>query len=74
VDSISEQLVAAEQRLASVPELEHRLRQAEAEKAALAAELRSTAATLEAVLGSPSWRLTAPMRRLRQLARRRHRG
>jgi hypothetical protein len=69
-EALAAQLIESEQRLAAVPELERRLERAEAEKAALRAELDSTAATLTAVTSSPSWRLTEPLRRIRRLRRR----
>jgi len=64
-DALAAQLLESEQRLASMPELEHRLERALAESSALRAELESTRAALEEVTRSPSWRLTAPLRRLR---------
>jgi hypothetical protein len=64
-DALAAQLIESEQRLASVPELEHRLERAEAESSELRDELETTRDHLRNVMGSPSWRLTAPLRRLR---------
>jgi hypothetical protein len=64
-DALAARLLECEQRLASMPELEHRLERALAESAALRAELESARAARAEVRRSPSWRLTAPLRRLR---------
>ena len=64
-DALAAQLIASEQRLASMPEIEHRLERALAESSELRDELESTKAALDGVMRSPSWRLTAPLRRLR---------
>jgi hypothetical protein len=66
-DALAARLIESEQQLAALPELEQRLQRAEAENTALRAELESTRAALNGVVGSPSWRLTAPLRRLRRL-------
>lgn len=66
-DALAARLIESEQQLAAMPELERRLQRAEAENAALRAELESARTALGGVLASPSWRLTAPLRRLRRL-------
>jgi hypothetical protein len=73
-DALAERLIESEQQLASLPELERRLQRAETENVALRAELESTRASLNRVVVSPSWRLTAPLRRLRRLVGSDHRG
>jgi hypothetical protein len=70
LDAVAARLVESEQRLAAMPELEQRLRRAEAENEALRAELGATRLTLDGVAASPSWRLTEPLRRLRRLGKR----
>ena len=64
-DALAAQLLDSEQRLASMPEIEHRLERALAENSELRDELDSTRDALHDVMRSPSWRLTAPLRRLR---------
>ena len=64
-DALAAQLIASEQQLASMPELEDGLERALAESSELRAELKYTRDILEEVTRSPSWRLTAPLRRLR---------
>jgi predicted nuclease with TOPRIM domain len=76
-------LLDANQRLAQVPLLEHRMeglrrenvwlveerRGLEAEIARLREEVASLRARIETIEGSRSWRLLAPLRRLRQALR-----
>lgn len=69
-DDLAARLIESEQQLASMPETEHRLERAQAENAALRAELESTRTVLHMVTNSPSWRLTEPLRRLRRLGKR----
>jgi hypothetical protein len=64
-DALAAQLIESEQRLASMPEIEHRLERALAESSKLRDELESTRDALHGVMRSPSWRLTAPLRGLR---------
>jgi hypothetical protein len=61
------------ERVAGTPRLEAELRAQEAERRAAAAEERAAAAhaTLASALGSRSWHMTAPLRRVGQLIRRR---
>jgi len=68
-DALAERLIESEQQLAALPELEQRAQRAEAQNTALRAELESTRVALNGVLSSPSWRLTAPLRRLRRVGR-----
>jgi hypothetical protein len=66
----SARLVECEQRLASLPDLEHSLERALEENARLRRELEAGWKQMEELTRSPSWRLTAPLRRLRQVVRR----
>jgi hypothetical protein len=70
-DEVADRLVECEQRLASLPETNLRLERALSENAALQAELESTRSTLHAMIGSTSWRLTEPLRKLQHLGGRR---
>lgn len=67
---LATRLIESEQKLASMPELEDELARARAENAALQAELGATREALQGVVGSSSWRATAPLRRLLSALRR----
>ncbi len=67
-------LIDAEQSLAELPELEQKLAEAEAEIERLSGDVDYLKTTLREVLGSPSWRLTAPLRSVRRMLRPGRRG
>jgi len=67
-------LIEAEQRLADLPELEAQLRAAIEETEKLRREVDYLQTTLQEVVASPSWRLTAPLRSLRRMLARDRRG
>ena len=68
---VADRLVECEQRLASLPESDLRLKQALAENAALRTELEIARGTVADLTSSSSWRLTEPLRRAQRLIRRR---
>lgn len=68
---LADRLIESEQRLADLPELEDQLRRALADNARLRPELEATQLALQGITRSLSWRLTAPLRKLRALSRRR---
>jgi hypothetical protein len=67
-------LVAANQELARIPVLEHRLAVAQEEKEELLRRLQEAGESFQEVTGSSSWRLTAPLRFLGRLRARRRSG
>lgn len=75
-DEVQRRLIEAEQELAEVPDLEATLGDKRAELEQARAELEHTRLDLDrcrrahaAVLGSPSWRITKPLRLAKQLLR-----
>jgi hypothetical protein len=67
-------LLAANQELARIPVLEHRLAVAEEENEELSHRLQDAGESFRELTGSSSWRLTAPLRALGRLRSRRRSG
>jgi hypothetical protein len=63
-NALATRLVECEQRLASLPDLEHRLERALDENARLRGELDGASGEIHVLTHSTSWRLTAPLRRV----------
>jgi hypothetical protein len=70
-NALAERLIECEQRLSSTPEIEHRLELALDENARLRRDLETSWRQMEVLTRSTSWRLTAPLRRLAGLGRKR---
>lgn len=66
---LGSRLIEAEQDLAKMPELEFRLRRAEEENERLRGEVDYFRGAMAGMERSPSWRLTAPLRKLKAAAR-----